>query len=81
MDDKRFEVFPRGPYLKIQCTRHPEAFPEMRFIDESGTLSIMEISCPECGSTGPLRCDQFRFSNEWKEGLIAMGESKGLPKN
>ena len=81
MDDKRFEIFPSGQYLQIRCKAHPEEFPELQFIEESGVVAIMEITCSKCGSTGPLKCDQFRYSNEWKEGLIAMGEAKHLPRH
>lgn len=81
MDDRRFEVFPSGQYLRIECTKHRQAFPQMRFVENNGAVSVVEITCPECGSTGPLKCNQFEISAAWTAGLLAMGEAKNLPSN
>ncbi len=81
MENKRFAVFPSGQYLQIRCMEHPEAFARMQFVENDGAVSVVEITCPECGSTGPLKCDQFTISNEWTKALVAMGETRNLPKN
>ena len=59
-----YEITPSGDYLHVVCVKCKEAC-ELDFLGRDPTMVLIEIKCPNCGSSG-----------EWK--LYEAGE--GFPQ-
>ena len=75
-----FTIYKQADYLNIRCVEHPEEHSRLEYVEDDGPVPMLTIECPKCGKIGPLKCGQFWMSNDLKNGLIALGESKHLPK-
>jgi hypothetical protein len=80
MVSPKYFLLHHADYLQLRCAVDNERC-EMKFIEYDPTVALVEVHCPKCGTLGPLKFDGFTISIEWANGLIAMGESKHLPKN
>jgi hypothetical protein len=81
MNLPKFTVTKQVDYLDIRCEQHPEEFARMAYVSDDGPVPMIEISCPKCGTLGPLKCGGFSVSKELKQEWIEVGEAKHLPRN
>jgi Predicted pPIWI-associating nuclease len=49
--DPKFEITPKGDYLHIVCVKCQESS-ELHFKGHDPTMVLIEIICPNCGTTG-----------------------------
>jgi hypothetical protein len=81
MQFPRFTLTKQADYINIRCMEHPDEFAQMKYASDDGAVPAIEISCPKCGTLGPIKCGGFSRSNELKQEWIEIGEAKHLPKN
>ncbi len=71
MQPPEFKIFRSVDYLLIRCTEHPQQFARLEYVGNDGPVPLMVITCPVCGSLGPLKCGEFTMSHDLKAGLVA----------